>query len=50
MENIDVATENFEKLLFLVVNKHMPVKTRRVRKTQSPWLNEAIFELMKKET
>ena len=44
---IDESTCKFEKLLFEVVNKHMPVKTKRVRKTQSPWLNETIFKLMK---
>ena len=47
-ENIDVATDNFEKLLFQVVNKHMPLKTKRVRKSKSAWLNESIFEFMKK--
>ena len=46
-ETIDQALAKWEELLLEVVNKYMPVKTKRVRKKQSPWLNETIFKLIK---
>ena len=30
-----------------VVDKHMPIKTKRVKKKHSPWMNAFIFDLMK---
>ena len=47
IENIDVAVGKWEELLLEVVNKHMPLKTKRVRKKNSPWLNDTIFDLIK---
>ena len=46
-DTIDQALIKWEELLLKVVNQHMPVKTKRVRKKHSPWLNEAIFKLIK---
>ena len=45
--NIDDAIEKWETMLLEVVNRHMPLKTRRVRKTPSPWMNSNIIHLMK---
>ena len=45
--NIDDAIEKWETMLLEVVNRHMPLKTRRVRKTPSPWMNSNIISLMK---
>ena len=45
--DINDAVSEWEKLLLEVVNKHMPLKTRRVRKKPSPWMNSEILTLMK---
>ena len=45
--DINEAIDVWEKMLLEVVNKHMPLKTRRVRKTPSPWMNSKILSLMK---
>ena len=31
-----------------VVEKHMPIRNKKVKKKQSPWISEFIFDLMKK--
>ena len=46
-ESIDQALLKFEELLMTVVNQYMPLKTKRVRKKHSPWLNEFIYKLIK---
>ena len=46
-ESLDEAVDMWEQMFLEVMNKHMPFKTKRVRKKQSPWLNEYIFNLMK---
>ena len=45
---LDDAVSQWEKLVMEVVDKHMPVRVKRVKKKHSPWINEFIFELMKK--
>ena len=46
-DDIDDAVKKWEDMVTSVINKHMPLKTKRMRKKYSPWLNESIFELMK---
>ena len=48
LSSIDEAVCKWEEILTSVVDKHMPIRTKRVKKKQSPWLNETIFNLMKK--
>ena len=48
MKSIDDAVDGWQELLLGVVNRYMPLKTKRLRKKHLPWLNEWIFELMKK--
>ena len=31
-----------------VVEKHMPIRNKKVKNTQPPWISEFIFDLMKK--
>ena len=45
--DINDAVSVWEKMLLEVVNRHMPMKTRRVRKKPSPWMNSEILSLMK---
>ena len=47
-ENVDEAVTQWETLVLDIVDKHMPIRTKRVKKKQSPWLNEFLFDLMKK--
>ena len=37
----------WEKLLMQVVNKHMPIRRKRVRQESCPWMNSRIHTLMK---
>lgn len=49
IERIDELNEavcKWEELLLEVVDKHMPLKTKRVRKKHSPWIDEPIFSLI----
>ena len=46
-DDIDDAVKKWEDMVTSVINKHMPLKTKRMRKKYSPWLNESIYELMK---
>ena len=41
------AVKIWEEMVLSVINKHMPFKTKRMRKKYSPWLNDKIFKLMK---
>ena len=34
-------------MVLSVINKHMPFKTKRMKKKYSPWLSVKIFKLMK---
>lgn len=45
--DLDHAVDKWEELFLVKIDKHMPLKKTRVRKTHSPWLNENIFGLMK---
>ena len=47
-ENIDEAVTQWETLVLDIVDKHMPIRTKRVKIKQSPWLNEFLSDLMKK--
>ena len=47
-ETVDEAVEVWQKLLLNVVNKHMPMRTKRVRDRDSPWMTSDIYKLMKK--
>ena len=46
-DDIDDAVKIWEEMVLSVINKHMPFKTKRMRKNNSPWLNDNIFKLMK---
>ena len=45
--NLDEAVDRWQELLLEVVDKHMPIRHKRTRKTPSPWMNAHIFKLMK---
>ena len=45
--DIDDSAKNWEAMILSVINNHMPLRTKRMRKQCSPWLNESIFNLMK---
>ena len=50
VQNCDTINESlakWEELLLEIVNHHMPMKTKRVRKQHSPWLTEHVFKLIK---
>ena len=46
--SLDEAVFQWEELVMNVVDKHMPIRTKKVKKKHSPWLNESIFDMMKK--
>ena len=45
--NLNDAVCKWEELLMYVVNKHMPIKKKRVRQKACPWMNSHIHKLMK---
>ena len=47
IENIDDAVRKWEKLLIDVIDKHMPIRTKRSKQRNTPWMNSNIFKLMK---
>ena len=46
-DDLDDAVEKWENIVVNVIDKHMPWRTKRMRKTYSPWLNESIHKLIK---
>ena len=46
-DDLNDAVEKWENMVLNVINKHMPWRTKRMRKTYSPWLNESIYNLIK---
>ena len=45
--DLDEAVNKWQELLLQVVDKHMPIRRKRIRKNTSPWMNTNIFKLMK---
>ena len=45
---LDEAVATWENIVMKVVDKYMPIKMKKVRKKDSPWINQSIFDLMKK--
>ena len=43
---VNKSVDEFEELFTNIADKHAPMKTKRVRKKQSPWLNDDIIALM----
>ena len=46
--SIDDAVELWQNLFLDVINKHMPMRRKRVKDNSTPWMNSEIFKLMKK--
>ena len=46
--NLNEAVHRWEELLMQVVNKHMPIRRKRVKQQSCPWMNANIHKLMKK--
>ena len=46
-ESIDKALDKWEHLLMMVVNKSMPLRSKRVRSKKSPWMNSDIIKLIR---
>ena len=46
-DNVDKCIDDFEKLFLHIADKHAPMKTKRVRKVQSPWLTDDIIVMMR---
>ena len=44
---VNKSVDEFEELFTNIADKHAPMKTKRVRKKQSPWLNDDIIALMR---
>ena len=47
IRNVDLAWKTWEHLLFKVVNKHIPLCHKRIRKNACPWITDDIVHLMK---
>ena len=47
IRNIDLAWETWERLFCTVVNKHIPLCHKRIRKNACPWITDDIVDLMK---
>ena len=45
---IDQAVEIWQSLLMDIIDKHMPMHSKRVRDRDSPWMSSDIYKLMKK--
>ena len=45
--NLNEAVHRWEELLMQVVNKHMPIRKKRVKQQSCPWMNSNIHKLMK---
>ena len=45
--NLNDAVCKWEELLMHVVNKHMPIKKKRVRQQTCPWMNSHIHKLIR---
>lgn len=46
--DVNKSAEVFDKLFLKVINKHAPLKKRRVRKNCSPWITEEVIKMMRK--
>ena len=44
---VNKSVDEFEELFTNITDKHAPMKTKCVRKKQSPWLNDDIIALMR---
>ena len=44
--NVDKCIDDFEKLFLDIADKHAPMKTKQVRKVQSPWLTDYTIVMM----
>ena len=47
-QTIDEAVEIWQNLLLDTIDKHMPMRSKRVRDRDSPWMSSDIYKLMKK--
>ena len=47
-QTIDEAVSTWQNLLLRVVNKHMPIRCKRIRDRDSPWMKSDIYKLMRK--
>ena len=45
--DVDKCIDDFEKLYIHIVDKNAPMKTKRVRKVQSPWLTDDTIAMMR---
>ena len=49
-DNLDSASENFNKILLSVADKHAPLKTHRVRNNQEAWIDDNfLFEIKERD-
>lgn len=47
IQNLDDSVSKWEEMILITIDKHMPFKTKRMRKKNSPWMTETIFQLIK---
>ena len=47
IDDLDDAVKKWEDIVMRIIDKHMPWKTKRMRKKCSPWMNESIYKLMR---
>ena len=45
--NIDDAVEKWQNMFTYIIDKHMPIRTKRSKQRNTPWMNSNIFKLMK---
>ena len=46
-ENVNDAVETWHKLFIDVIDKHIPIRTKRSKQRFTPWMNPDLYKLMK---